>query len=236
MSRTILFILSLSFTWKAFAQKHTTELGFRLVNASNFIEQNGRGDSYFRTSIKSSLIYQQEVSSGMYFDFYKIKEIKTKGVYLPGIFLRQRIFKNIWIRALAEIYSIRSISESPFDIQMGTSSTSYSRYDVTKKGINIDYAIQYQWMNKKKLLLATGLESQFSWHRRIDKSVGYTCGCFNSSTLEPQSKTLLQFFSFPFITNSVSYKVNKNFFVSYEIATTIVNPFLSHRLSICKRL
>jgi hypothetical protein len=202
----------------------------------NFIESNGWGDKYFRTNIKSSLLYQQEVNGSMYGDYDKISNVKTKGLYIPGIFIRQRVFRNLWVRGSAEIYFQQSKSEKPFSMQMGTSSTSYNQYDVTKKGINVDYAVQYQWINKKNLWIFTGLESQLIWQRRIDKSNGYTGGCFGGSTLQSQTKNYLHLYSFPFITNSVSYRIYRNLFLGYEIANTITNPSFLHRLSISKKI
>lgn len=236
MRKIILIFFYLFISNTGFTQKQNTEIGFRLVNVMNFIESNGWGDGYFRTSIKSSLLYQQEVTTGMYGNFYKIEHVKTKGLYIPGIFIRQRVFKNLWVRGSAEIYFQRSMSDKPFSMQMGTSGTSYSHYDITKKGINIDYSLQYQWLNRKNLMVYTGLESQLIWQRRIDKSNGYTSGCFGGASLNPQTKNYFHLYSIPFITNSISYRIYKNLFVGYEIANTITNPSLIHRISISKKI
>jgi hypothetical protein len=58
MRKIILVLIYLILTNAGFAKKNT-EIGLRLVNVMNFIESNGSGDAYFRTNIKSSLLYQQ---------------------------------------------------------------------------------------------------------------------------------------------------------------------------------
>lgn len=241
MKKIFLQIILFTSFYTLEAQQFNTEIGIRLLNLElnpdyHFFEIYGRR-YYENTDYNLKFRQQNNVRyngpiGNLKGSFSSIAELKTIGIYTPSIFIRHNIWNRLWLQGAFSFYSLHTISTQPFSFQIGSMGTEYDYFDVKTKGVNLEYSLQYQWIHRKRISIASGVEAQMNYGNVRNKSIGYVFGGFGGSELKQYNVSQLTFVRNIRAIQSVRIPIYKTYTIFYELAF----PFLNQRISISKSI
>lgn len=188
----------------AFSQTSNTEIGLHFLSTST---KRYWSMSSLEGSYKTTIGFPIFNDKYSFNPFYEEEKIVQKQIGTPVVFFRQRIYKNWWIRTHAFYLNSNVFNTDTLDVYFGTSGCSYYDYNARFNEFIFGMAPQYQWYNKKRLYINSGIEFNMSlWKLELEQN-GLKCGCFYCGPFsDVRRKSGLSFQSF-FSTHSIAYRV-----------------------------
>lgn len=213
MKKLILILVAILFCSELLAQKANTELGLHfLFTSTREYWSLMDGNLGFKTTVGFPTFNDKD----LYDDFYKQESITQKRTGTPEFFVRQRVYNNWWVKVNASYIRHHVFSTDTTYDSWYTGGTTYYNYNSNFKEIALGIAPQYQWYNKKRLYINSGINFNLSLWQFATEKKGFSCGCFNCEEFnESYRRSGLSFHSL-LSTHSIAYRVYNRFNLGYE--------------------
>ncbi len=234
MRSAILFFILLFCMKATFAQNLNTETGLKLLSFTSQYYLDMEGTRGYISHLSSPL----SSDSRSYNIFYDKPEVNARAFFSPTLFIRQKLFKQWWVRAGLTYRKIQLTSTDTFYESFGTSFTTYDSYRYKHNRLTFSFAPQYQWLNRKRIYCYSGIEAAFSYARNKLSKSGTSFGCFGGGDFNTDETDYYKGLEVVLVTNNIGYRIGNVVNIGYEFQTgyspSSDHPIFIHQLLISK--